>query len=268
MLAGLPVVRSSCARALFIGTVLVTVALLCWSRGFAATDGAARLATVFVYLFTALDYPAALCALLIVLVAACVPQKYSFRPLLCWIGHHVWLVAGMVCVALCIGTHVFYLDYPLTADEYAPYFQSQVFAAGHLAGQFPPWLVDWLIPAIYQNQFFFVSHSSGRIACAYWPSFALLLTPFTFLGVPWACNPVISALTLPAIHRLALSCMVTSHSCMANGSLIRVVSCMIMLYAPQYILSCNALNLETSYYHAFHSEKRKIKLWYLQRCRR
>ena len=204
MLAGLPVVRSSCARALFIGTVLVTVALLCWSRGFAATDGAARLATVFVYLFTALDYPAALCALLIVLVAACVPQKYSFRPLLCWIGHHVWLVAGMVCVALCIGTHVFYLDYPLTADEYAPYFQSQVFAAGHLAGQFPPWLVDWLIPAIYQNQFFFVSHSSGRIACAYWPSFALLLTPFTFLGVPWACNPVISALTLPAIHRLAL----------------------------------------------------------------
>jgi hypothetical protein len=30
----------------------------------------------------------------------------------------------------------------------------------------------------------------------------LLLTPFTALGIPWAANPAIGALTLPAIHRL------------------------------------------------------------------
>ena len=204
MLATLPVTRSSGARALFIGTVLLTAAILYWSRGFGATHGATRLAPIFVYLFTALDYPASVCALLIVLAAAFVPQKYSFRPLLCWIGDHVWAVAGVVCIVLCIGTNSFYLDCPLSQDEYAPYFQSQVFAAGHLAGHFPPWLVDWLVPAIYQDHFFFVSHSSGRIASAYWPAFAVLLTPFTFLGISWACNPVISALTLPAIHRLAL----------------------------------------------------------------
>jgi hypothetical protein len=204
VLASLPVIRSSCTRALFIGTVLSTAAILCWSRGFGSTHGATRLAPIFVYLFTALDYPATVCALLIALAAACVPWRYSFRPLLCWIGDHVWLVTGVVCVVLCIGAHSFYLDRPLIQDEYAPYFQSEVFAAGHLAGHFPPWLVDWLVPAIYQDQFFFVSHSSGRIASGYWPAFALLLTPFTFLGVSWACNPVISALTLPAIHRLAL----------------------------------------------------------------
>jgi hypothetical protein len=204
VLENLPVARSGGARALFLGTALLTAALLWWSRGFAATHAATRLAPIFVYLFTALDYPATVCALLIVVAAAFVPEKCSFRPLLSWIGDHTWPIAGVVCVVLCIGTLLVYLDHPPTMDEYAPYFQSQVFAAGHLTGRFPPGLVDRLVPTDFQIQFFVVSHSSGRIAEAYWPAFALLLTPFAFLGIPWACNPVISALTLPAIHRLAL----------------------------------------------------------------
>jgi hypothetical protein len=204
VLASLPVVRSKRARAFFLCTAFLTAAILWWIRGFASTHGATRLAPVFVYLFTALDYPATICALLIVVLAAFVPQRYSFGPLLSWIGNHVWSIAGVVCVVLCISTLVVYLNHPLTMDEYAPYFQSQVFAAGHLTGQFPPRLVDWLVPGVYQDHFLVVSHSNGRIISAYWPAFALLLTPFTFLGIPWACNPVISALTLPAIHRLAL----------------------------------------------------------------
>jgi hypothetical protein len=204
VLANLPVVRSRGARALFFGTALLTATILWWSRDFASTHGATRLAPIFVYLFTALDYPATICALLIVVVAAFVPRKYSFRPLLSWIGDHIWPVAGVACVVLCAGTLRIYLNHPLTMDEYAPYFQSQVFAAGHLTGQIPPGLVDWLVPSVFQNYFFFISRSSGHIISAYWPSFALLLTPFTFLGIPWACNPVISALTLPVIHRLAL----------------------------------------------------------------
>jgi hypothetical protein len=88
-------------------------------------------------------------------------------------------------------------------DEYTQYFQSQIFAAGHLTGQYPLALLDWLIPPGFQDYFLNVSPSTGRVASAYWPSFALLLTPFTWLGVPWACNPIISALTLLAVHRLA-----------------------------------------------------------------
>lgn len=204
VLESLPVARPGGARALFVGTVLLTAAILCWSRGFGATHGATMLAPIFVYLFTTQDYPATFCALLLAVAAAFVPRKYSFRVLLGWIGDHTWYIAGGVCVALCVGTHLFYLNHPLSQDEYAPYFQSQVFAAGHLTGRFPPALVDRVVLSIYQDHFFFVSHSSGRVASAYWPAFALLLTPFTFLGIPWACNPVISALTLPAIGRLAL----------------------------------------------------------------
>lgn len=199
-----PVARSSGARALFVCTVLLTAAILWWSRGFAATHAAAGLSPGFAFLFTVLDYPATICALLIALAAACVPRTFSCSPLLSWIGDHVWHIAGVVCISLCGGTLLVYLDYRPTMDEFAPYFQSQVFAAGRLTGQFPPGLVDWLIPREFQHQFLFVSHATGRVVSGYWPGFALLLTPFTFLGIPWACNPVISALTLPAIHRLAL----------------------------------------------------------------
>jgi hypothetical protein len=64
--------------------------------------------------------------------------------------------------------------------------------------------MDWLVPPGFQNYFISVSKVTGNVASAYWPSFALLLTPFTALGIPWACNPVISALTLVVAHRLGL----------------------------------------------------------------
>ena len=201
----LPVARSDRARVLFLCTGVLTAAILWSIPAITSIHAAGLLSPVFVDLFKVLDYQACLCALLIVVAAACVPQQPSFRTLLCWIADNIWSIAGAVGAALCIGTRAFYLNHPLTMDEYSPYFQSQVFAAGHLTGQFPPGFIDgWFVPKIYQNEFFFVSHSSGRVASGYWPGFALLLTPFTFLGIPWACNPVISALTLPAIRALAL----------------------------------------------------------------
>lgn len=198
------VARSSGAQAFLVTTAVLTVALLWGLKGFETTHVATRLTQPFVYLFTAYDYPAAVWALLMIVAVAFVPQKYSFRPLLSWISDNVWMVAGVVCVVLCIGTWVFYVHHPYAQDEAAPVFQSRIFAAGHLTGQFPPGLVDRLISLPYQNNFYFVSQTSGRIISAYWPGFALLLTPFTFFGIPWACNPVISALTLPVIQRLAL----------------------------------------------------------------
>jgi len=65
-------------------------------------------------------------------------------------------------------------------------------------------LLDWLIPRGFQDYFLNVSRATGSVAETYWPGFALLLAPFTWAGVPWLCNPVISALTLLVIHRLAL----------------------------------------------------------------
>ena len=47
-------------------------------------------------------------------------------------------------------------------------------------------------------------HETGQVVSSYWPGFALLLTPFEFFGVPWLCNPVLGALTVLVLHRLAL----------------------------------------------------------------
>jgi hypothetical protein len=89
-------------------------------------------------------------------------------------------------------------------DEYAAFFQSRIFAAGELSGRFPAPLLDWLIPRGFQDYFLNVSRTSGAVSETYWPGFALLLAPFTWAGVPWLCNPVITALTLLVIHRISM----------------------------------------------------------------
>jgi hypothetical protein len=205
MLAKIPVAGSVGARILFFGSALVTVAISLWANGGIDVRGVAGgLTPIFVHLFTIYDYAGANCALLILVAAALVPTRYSFRPLLRWIGEHPVRIAVLSTAVLCVGTLVVYCNHPLSMDEYSPLFQSEIFASGHLTGQFPVPLLDWLIPSGFQDYFLNVSHVTGRVTSSYWPSFALLLTPFTALGIPWACNPVISGLTLLAAHRLAL----------------------------------------------------------------
>ncbi|HEX2649775.1 MAG TPA: hypothetical protein VHN19_07535 [Burkholderiales bacterium] len=117
-------------------------------------------------------------------------------------GSHPWRLAAVVFPLLCLGALRIYHDQPLSMDEYAVLFQAKAFAAGRLGGVFPPELVDALIPHPFQNVFLAVSRTTGEVSSRYWPGFALLLAPFAWLNVPWAANPLISALTLPAVHRL------------------------------------------------------------------
>lgn len=111
-------------------------------------------------------------------------------------GRHPWRVASATFVLLCLGTVFVERNVALAQDEYAALFQSRIFAAGHLTGHFPPELLARLVPPMYLNEFIYGSFRTGAVASAYWPGFALLLTPFSFLGVPWACNPLLASLAL------------------------------------------------------------------------
>jgi hypothetical protein len=162
------------------------------------------LSTVFFVLFAYNDYPGGLCALLILAVSLFTSRYMPARPIVQWAGGQPHIIAATTALLLALGTLVIYHNHPLAMDEYAANFQSRIFAAGQLHGSFPVPLLDWLIPRGFQNYFLNVSRATGSVAETYWPGFALLLTPFTWAGVPWLCNPVISALTLLAIHRLAL----------------------------------------------------------------
>jgi hypothetical protein len=202
--ADLPVVRSPGARILFLVGAVVTITILQWIHQMLVGGETHGLTTIFFFLFAYGDYGAAICALLILIVAVFAPIRSPARNMFLWAGEHPMLVAMVSLVLLVCGALGVYHNHPLSMDEYAAYFQSRVFAAGHLSGQFPPPLMDWLIPPAFQDFFLRVSHITGQVASSYWPAHALIMTPFTLIGMPWACNPVLSALTLLVVHRLAL----------------------------------------------------------------
>jgi hypothetical protein len=187
---------------LFLSAAIITAGVLFWAQYFLRGAG---LTPIFLMLFADFDAQAASWTLGILVLAVFVSGAFSGRALLAWISDHMLSLAAATAALLCIGSLAVYRNHPLSMDEYAQYFQSQIFAAGKISGNFPTALMDWLVPPGFQNYFLSVSKSTGAVASAYWPSFSLLLTPFTALGIPWACNPMISALTLLAAHRLALT---------------------------------------------------------------
>jgi hypothetical protein len=197
-------VRPSGPRTLFLIGAVVAAAILLWTHQMRLDGRPHGLAPIFYVLFAYNDYPGALCALLILVAALFGSRHLSARRIAQWAGDQPLAIAGITALLLALGTLVIYRNHPLSMDEYAAYFQSRVFAAGRLTGRFPVEQLDWLIPPGFQDYFLNVSRSTGSVAEAYWPGFALLLTPFMWAGVPWLCNPVISAATLLVIHRLAL----------------------------------------------------------------
>lgn len=116
---------------------------------------------------------------------------------------HGHLIAIVLWLGLCVGSFTVYRNHPLSMDEYAAVFQAKIFAAGALHGQFPPDLLDNLIPTGFQNQFLMVNRHTGAVFSAYWPGFSLLLAPFVWLDIPWACNPTLVAASLLLIGRIA-----------------------------------------------------------------
>jgi hypothetical protein len=203
MFENMPIGRSVHVRSLFLASSALTIGVV-WLANNMPVAASAGLTLIFKTLFSIGDYQAADCALLILLVAACAPLRLSVRPFLGWLGLHPVSIAVATTAFLCIGSWLVYQNSRLSMDEYAQFFQSQIFAAGHLSGQFPVPLIDWLIPKGFQNFFLYPSKLTGAVSSAYWPSYALLLTPFTWLGIPWCCNPILSGLTVWFVHRLAM----------------------------------------------------------------
>ncbi len=196
--------RCRSARLLFLLSAGITAAILLGIQQLRLSGGSAGLTPSFFVLFATLDFQGAAMWLLVLVGAALLCRPAWRRPTLCWIADHGGIVALAVAVVLSAGSVFVYRNHPLGVDEYAAYFQGQAFASGSLTGRFPPALLNWVVPPSFQNAFLNISDATGQVTSAYWPSFSLLLTPFAWLGIPWACNPIISALTALLVLRLAL----------------------------------------------------------------
>lgn len=146
--------------------------------------------------------PAILLAIIIVGLMV-FPNPERIGPIAAWFDRSPRITSFAVVVVLAICTAVVYKNHPLSMDEYADWFQSRVFAAGRLAGQWPPELMDWLLPKGFQGGFLYVSKSSGAVMSGYFPGYALVQAPFVFLGVPWLCNPILVGASLLVMAYIA-----------------------------------------------------------------
>jgi hypothetical protein len=198
------VIRSAATRAFFLASAAISLGILWWANAISYQYHGPALSGSYYYLFSVFDQTAASGLLVILIVAVFIARPGWLHGVVTGVSEHVNVIASLTVVALSAACIFVYDNHPLSMDEYSAYFQSHVFAAGHLSGHFPPALLDYLVPPGFQNYFLHISRTTGAVAAGYWPSFSLLLTPFTWLGIPWACNPIISGLTLLAMHRLAL----------------------------------------------------------------
>ncbi len=193
----------SWVRMLALMLVFVSLLSIIFILDFTSYPTPLRRMWIFQHLLLSQDI---LGAALIIGIALAAYIPWTRRPALALIdaiGRKPWLVAGVTFVVLSLAMKYVALDHALAGDEYLAIFQSKIFAAGHLTGKFPPDLVNWLTPIDYQDRWIIVSHSTGAVAAAYWPGFALLLVPFVLAGIPWACNPMLASLSLVLIGRLA-----------------------------------------------------------------
>ena len=185
------------------GTLLAGVALagLPLLLASAIRAGGASASPIFELLFRRNEPAAAWLALGIIAAAAVaararVPERFLVSRLA---ADPRAFVAGVTLV-LAVSSLLVYRAHPLSMDEYAPLFQARVFARFRLAAQVPPELVPRLIPPI---RWFIEASPAGAMLSGYWPGFALLLTPFVWLGCPWLLNPLLGGATLLLVSRLA-----------------------------------------------------------------
>jgi len=159
---------------------------------------------IFEFLLRTQDLTGAGLLMILVVAAYYSPARGAALGFVDAIARRPWLTAGLTFIVLCLGTLYVEQNFALAQDEYAALFQSQAFAAGHLTGRFPPDLLGRFVPPYYLNQFLYGSFQTGQVASAYWPGFALLLTPFSLVNAPWACNPLLASLALVLMGRLAI----------------------------------------------------------------
>lgn len=225
--------------------LLVTAAIIAFQNLLRSSDIWRGPNAVFYELFLFKDYVGSFLYVGVLLVGLVPMVQRMATAIAHFFGSHPTMVAAVACLCLAAGSFWVYQAHPLSMDESAPYMQAQVFASGALVGRLPPDLLNWLVFPPFQNYFIQASHQTGQVASAYWPGFALLLTPFMVLGIPWLCNPVLGGLSVWTIHRLTLQ--VTESTDAAGASVLFTLASAafvvnsISFYSMTAHLLCNAV---------------------------
>ena len=164
-------------------------------------DAAPRL-FIFAYLLRKQDVAGSILVIALAAAAWMLRKRPPPIDLPAMLGQYPWLTAAAAFIGLCAAMRLAAFNHALAGDEHLALFQARAFAAGHLTGQFPRNLVSYLIPETFQDRWLIVAND-GRVASIYWPGFSLILAPFTLIGAPWACNPLLASLSLVLMSKVA-----------------------------------------------------------------
>jgi hypothetical protein len=114
------------------------------------------------------------------------------------------LLAALVAFGLlALGAILIFGTSPATPDEQAALFQARLFSHFQVIGQYPTGLVDQMLLPAYHNAIILVG-ADGRTISIYWPGWALLMTPFVWLGVPWLLGPVMGGMSVFLTGKIAV----------------------------------------------------------------
>jgi hypothetical protein len=191
--------ESASVTRVVVFTFAVSAAALIFASGPPIVEG--QRPHAFEYLYRTQEPVAAwLCATLVLLCAGASLIRGDPRRFVTSLAQHPHVFIMAATVGLAAGAVLAYRAHPLSMDEYAPVFQARVFAAGRLAAEVPPEMVARLVPPY---RWFIEASADGHMVSAYWPGFALLLTPFVWLGAPWLLNPLLGGASLCLVWWLA-----------------------------------------------------------------
>ena len=116
------------------------------------------------------------------------------------LGVHINAILSAGFISMVLVSFFLYHSYALCMDEFAPQFQAMIFASGKIWGTWS----DVLLKSMpFQGSFYTVGPNSGHVVSAYWPGYALLKTPFEYLGLPEILNPMLAVIFTFAMIRLA-----------------------------------------------------------------
>jgi hypothetical protein len=192
-------------RIILIGMLLCVACLAYFYMLDRIIFSTANFAPIFAYLLTEYDVQAAWVAVGICFLAAFWNRPEPVLRLVDFVARRPFVTTAVSVVLLALGAKFIYHNYPFSMDEYAAVFQSKVFAAGKLVARLPPSIVDWLVVRGFDTSFLFLSHTTGEAIEGYWPGFALLLSPFEFLGISWLCNPMLGGFSVYLVYRITLA---------------------------------------------------------------
>lgn len=228
-------------RIALLAAALPSAALATWLWAARQHAPAPEQLPIFWRLFVFEDASAAWWFLPILALACFAPLQRAALRFARALGEHPNRTAIASVAGFALAARFVYHAHPLSLDEYAPVFQSELFASGRLFANVAPPLLPFLVPRDLQEFFFSVSQGSGAIASGYWPGFALLLAPFSAVGAPWLLNPLIGAVTLRALHRVALTSF-GSRECAGLALLIALGSAAVTINAASfYAMPAHAL---------------------------